>query len=393
MSSRAFDGAKGILGAVLGLLLIGAIALGGLVGYRALSEGGNGGNTGNASATAPATIPVSTPPQPTPAPTPAPTPTITMPSPGSSATESASASPEPSDTGPGSRTIDPELQAVAEAAVGDRNVALVALNIDNGEIVAITGQNDALSGATAPGSTFKIVTSALLLSKGIVSPNGSVPCPASSNVDGQPFHNVDGMAIPGATFRQDFARSCNTAFIEQRGRIGDSELADFSRTYFGLNSNAWQVKPGLGTVDGKVPAAGTENEKAAQMIGQGRIQMNAMTMASVVATAVTGRFHQPILVRGGPVYSTKAKLPGSVVTAIRSMMTDCATTGTAKDVFRGISGVGAKTGTAEKGGDSTDGWMVAYRGKIAVAAYAPGGASGSKAAGPVVADFLRAVPA
>ncbi|GAA4958993.1 hypothetical protein GCM10023205_22260 [Yinghuangia aomiensis] len=388
MSSRGFDGAKGMLGAVLGLLLIGAIAVGGLVGYRALSDGDN---TGNASATAPATIPVSTPPPPTP--TPAPTPTFTLPSPEPSATESASASPEPADTGPGSRTIDPELQAVAEAAVGDRNIALVALNVDNGEIVAITGQNDALSGATPPGSTFKIVTSALLLSKGIVSPNGSAPCPATSNVDGQPFHNVDNMAIPGATFRQDFARSCNTAFIEQRGKIGTGDLADFSSTYFGLNSNAWQVKPGLGTVDGKVPAAGSENEKAAQMIGQGRIQMNAMTMASVVATAITGEFHQPVLVRGGPVYSTKAKLPRSVTTAIRGMMADCATSGTAKDVFRGIPGVGAKTGTAEKGGDTTDGWMVAYRGKIAVAAYAPGGASGSKAAGPAVAEFLRAVPA
>ncbi|NUS57239.1 MAG: hypothetical protein HOV66_20630, partial [Streptomycetaceae bacterium] len=338
MSSRGFDGAKGMLGAVLGLLLIGAIAVGGLVGYRALSDSDN---TGNASATAPATTPVSTPPPPTPTPTP----TVTLPSQGPSATESASASPEPSDTGPGSRTIDPELQAVAEAAVGDRNIALVALNVDNGEIVAITGQNDALSGATAPGSTFKIVTSALLLSKGIVSPNGSVPCPATSNVDGQAFHNVDNMAIPGATFRRDFARSCNTAFIEQRGKIGNSDLADFSRTYFGLNSNAWQVKPGLGTVDGKVPAAGSENEKAAQMIGQGRVQMNAMTMASVVATAITGEFHQPILVRGGPVYSTKAKLPRSVTTAIRGMMADCATNGTAKDVFRGIPGVGAKTGT------------------------------------------------
>lgn len=367
--------------------MIGAIAVGGLAGYHALSgnEGGSG-STRNAAATASPTIPVTTP-----SPTPPPTSTLpTLPTAPPSATESAS--PEPSDTGPGSSTIDAELQAAATAAVGDRDVKLVALNVDNGEIVAITGQVDALSGATAPGSTFKIVTSALLLSKGIVSPNGAAPCPATSVVNGQSFHNVDSMAMPGATFRQDFARSCNTAFIEQRGKIGNGDLADFSRTYFGLNSNAWQVKPGLGTVDGKVPAAGSDNEKAAQMIGQGQIQMNAMTMASVVATAITGQFHQPILVRGGPVYSTKAKLPGSVPSAIRSMMVDCAKTGTAKDVFRDLPGVGAKTGTAETGG-GTDGWMVAYRGKIAVAAYVPGGASGSKAAGPVVAQFLRAVPA
>jgi cell division protein FtsI/penicillin-binding protein 2 len=372
-----------MLAPIAALLAVGSLLVGGLVGYQALND------DESASSTVPASLPVTYAPEPTHAASP------TVPLPTSNPTQSATptgTTPEPTDTGPGSKTIVPELQAAADAAAGNRNVSLVALDMTNGEIVAVTGQQNAFSGATAPGSTFKIVTTAMLLTKGIVSENGKVPCPATSSVEGRSYHNVGNMAVPNATFRQDFARSCNTAFIDQHGKIGASDLSDFSRTYFGLNSNAWQLKPGLGSVDGVVPAAANENEKAEQMIGQGRLQMNALTMASVVATAVTGRFHQPIVERGGPVYSVKSSLPASVSRSIRNLMVECATNGTARDVFRGMSGVGAKTGTAEVGG-GTDGWMVAYRGDIAVAAYVAGGSSGSEAAGPIVAQFLRAVPA
>lgn len=297
----------------------------------------------------------------------------------------------PPTSGPGSSTLVPALQDSAVRAVGQNSAAsLVALDMRNGEIVSTVHRQAGMSGAVAPGSTFKIVTSSLLLSKGVVSPNASAPCPANSTVNGQNFHNVGGMSIPKATFREVFSRSCNTALIDLRGKIGDRELADFSTKYFGLNSNAWKVAAGQGTVDGVVPAAAGENDKAAQMIGQGGLKMNPLTMASVVATAVTGEFHQPILERGMDVHTVKAKLPNGVSSSIRTMMIDCATTGAAKDVFRGMSGVGAKTGTAEVG-DATNGWMVAFRGNIAAAVYVEGGASGSGAAGPIIRDFLTAV--
>lgn len=314
-----------------------------------------------------------------------------------SASPSASASAAPSSTaptsGPGSSTLVPALQTAAERAVGPNTAAsLIALDMRNGEIVSTVHRQAGMSGAIAPGSTFKIVTSALLLSKGVVTPNGRTPCPANSTVNGQNFHNVHGMAMPDATFRQDFAHSCNTALIDLRGRITNSDLSEFSTKYFGLNSDAWKVGTGQGSVDGVVPPATSENDKAAQMIGQGALKMNPLTMASVVATAVTGTFHQPVLERGMTVHKASATLPASVSKAIKSMMIDCATTGSAKDVFRGMSGVGAKTGTAEVG-DATNGWMVAFRGNIAVAVYVEGGTSGSSAAGPIIRDYLSAVPA
>ncbi|MGW0659453.1 penicillin-binding transpeptidase domain-containing protein [Streptodolium elevatio] len=385
MSHRTASTAKGMLGAVMGLLLIGVIAVGGLIGYRQFVADDGEGSDSSAPVSSVSDRPYPTGPA-------APNAAPTAPPP-SSAPPSTSASPSPTaaETGPGSGTRVPELQAAAEqATAGKPQASLVALNIHTGEIVATVKGDTGMSGVIAPGSTFKIVSSALLLKKGVVTPDTKVPCPKTA-VAGQAFHNVDNFEIPDATFRQDFARSCNTAFVELRSKIGDSELSAFSTDYFGLNSNAWQVGEG-GTTDGTVPAATDDADKAAQMIGQGALKMNPMTMASVVATAVTGQFHQPILVRGGETYKNTRPLPKNVVSGIKDMMRACATSGTAASTFRGMPGVGAKTGTAEVG-NGTNGWMVAYRGDIAVAVVVIGGESGSGSAGPIVRSFLSAVPA
>ncbi|WTW93871.1 penicillin-binding transpeptidase domain-containing protein [Streptomycetaceae bacterium NBC_01309] len=386
MSHRAASTAKGPLGPFMGLVMIGVVAVGGLVGYRQfVADDGDGGSDRSAPVSSASDKPYPTTPTPT-------TAAPTVPPPPSSAAPSTSASPTAAETGPGSSTRVPELQAAAEqATAGKPQASLVALNIHTGEIVATVDRDTGMSGVIAPGSTFKIVSSALLLKKGVVTPNSKVPCPKTA-VAGQSFHNLGNFEIPDATFRQDFARSCNTAFVELRSKIGDSELSTFSTDYFGLNSDAWQVGEG-GTTDGTVPASTGDADKAAQMIGQGSLKMNPMTMASVVATAVTGKFHQPTLVRGGEVYKTGKALPDNVVSGIKDMMRACATSGTAASTFKGMPGVGAKTGTAEVGSSGTNGWMVAYRGDIAVAVVVIGGESGSGAAGPIVRSFLSAVPA
>jgi cell division protein FtsI/penicillin-binding protein 2 len=316
------------------------------------------------------------------------------------AAPAASPPPSPSAIGPsatvratprGQSTIDPRLQAAAERAVGGNpGASLVALDMRTGEILSTVHRQAGMSGAIAPGSTFKVLTAALLVHKGLASPSAKVPCPKTMTVNGQEFHNLAGMAIPDATLREDFARSCNTAFIGFGPRLADDELSAFATRYFGLNSNAWKVGTGQGSVDGVVPPATGPNDKAAQLIGQGALKMNPLTMASVVATALTGTFRQPVLERGMPVYKRTDTLPRKVTDAVRAMMVECATEGSAAALFEGMSGVGAKTGTAEVG-DGTNGWMVAFRGHVAAAVYVEGGASGSSTAGPIIRDYLAAV--
>ncbi|MFK4269056.1 penicillin-binding transpeptidase domain-containing protein [Streptomyces milbemycinicus] len=299
---------------------------------------------------------------------------------------------------PVATTIDPAWQAAAATALAKgakgRDAALVALRTDNGEILAVanapaSGFNRAVSGTYAPGSTFKLVTSGALLLKGAVRPEDTVHCPKYLTV-GKEFHNVGKFEHRGATFREDFAESCNTAFIGLRDRLGDRELGEVAGKYFGIGQE-WHI--GIPSFDGAVPAPGDETEKAASMIGQGRLQANPLIMASVTATAVSGRFHQPAITRGNKDTTTTTALPRGVATQLRAMMRATVTDGTAR-ALAGLPGeIGAKTGTAEVNDDDpNNGWLVAHRGNVAIACVVEQGDSGGSSAVPVVHDLLAAVP-
>ncbi|RSS30227.1 penicillin-binding transpeptidase domain-containing protein [Streptomyces sp. WAC08452] len=294
-------------------------------------------------------------------------------------------------------TLDATWQAAAEKALGradGKNAALVALRVDNGEILALAnspsaGFNRAASGTYAPGSTWKIVTSSALLLKGAVKPDDVVDCPKYLTV-GKEFHNVETSEFPGATFRKDFTESCNTAFISLRGKLDEGELGEVARTYLGVGQE-WHI--GIPTYDGSVPVPKDETEKAASMIGQGRIQANPLIMASVTATAVSGEFHQPSITAGNEDGTRTEPLPDEVVTQLRELMRATVTDGTAH-VLADLPGeIGAKTGTAEVSDDQdNNGWMVAHRGNVAVAVVVEEGVTGGGSAGPILHSLLSAVP-
>lgn len=295
-------------------------------------------------------------------------------------------------------TLDASWQSAADTAMhaeaDGMNASLVALRVDNGEILAManspaTGFNRAVSGTYAPGSTWKIVTSSALLLKKAVTPDTVVDCPKHLTV-GKEFHNVETSEFHGATFRKDFAESCNTAFISLRGKLGDAETGDVARDYFGVGQE-WHV--GIPSYDGSVPVPKDETEKAAAMIGQGRVQANPLIMASVTATAASGSFHQPTIVPGAKDATSTTPLPSSVVTQLRTLMRATVTDGTAH-VLADLPGeIGAKTGTAEVAeGEENNGWLVARRGNVAVACVVEQGVTGSGSAGPILHRLLADVP-
>ncbi|MFB7599665.1 penicillin-binding transpeptidase domain-containing protein [Streptomyces sp. NPDC056160] len=295
-------------------------------------------------------------------------------------------------------TLDAAWQSAADRALESgadgRNASLVALRVDNGEILAMantpaTGFNRAVSGTYAPGSTWKIVTSSALLLKNAVTPDTVVDCPKHLIV-GKEFHNVETSEFRGATFQKDFTESCNTAFISLRGKLGGSELGDVARTYFGVGQE-WHI--GIPSYDGSVPRPADETEKAASMIGQGRIQANPLIMASVTATAASGRFHQPTIVLGSKDGTSTTPLPAAVVGRLRTMMRATVTGGTAH-VLADLPGeIGAKTGTAEVAeGEENNGWLVAQRGNVAVACVVEQGVTGGGSAGPILHNLLSSVP-
>ncbi|MFB8776827.1 penicillin-binding transpeptidase domain-containing protein [Streptomyces broussonetiae] len=296
-------------------------------------------------------------------------------------------------------TLSARAQAAAEKAVESYDESsVVAVKPSTGEVLAVAnnradGFNAAFLGKLAPGSTMKIVSAATLIDNGITSMNGPAPCPNEAVWQSQTFHNLTGMTPnENATLSESFARSCNTAFVKYADEVRVDSLTKEAEERFGLGRDNWKV--GIPSFDGSVPASGGP-DTAANMIGQGQVQMSPLNMASVTATAITGTFRQPVIVPQSlddrPLAQARG-LDSGTVQQLRAMMNRTATSGSAAGVMTGMTGgFGAKTGSAEVDGQEVaNSWFTGYRDDVAAAAMSQQGGRGGEAAGPIVAAVLRA---
>lgn len=300
-------------------------------------------------------------------------------------------------------SLDPRLEAKAEALLAHVTPAsaVVAIRPSDGAILAAAngpgtdGQDFATYGRFAPGSTFKMVGSLALLRAGLT-PHSRVTCPSSTSVDGKRFENDSDYppsALGTIPLSEALAWSCNTAFIGQRDRVGKGGLAKAAATLgFGVDHDA-----GFPAYFGQVPAAASETEGAADMIGQGRILASPMAVATVMSSIVAGHTVVPHLVDGVHVSAPSGvtALTRGEARDLRTMLRGVVTGGTGRGLL-GLPGppVIAKTGTAEfdagGGATKTHAWMVAGQGDLAVAVFVDVGVTGAQTAGPILADFLRA---
>ncbi len=299
-------------------------------------------------------------------------------------------------------TFDARLQEAAETAldgVGPAS-AVVAMRPSTGEILAAAsgtgsdGYNTATFGQYAPGSTMKLVTALALMRAG-VQPEDLVACTRTVVVDGKTFTNYDdypSSRLGDIPLRSAVANSCNTALISQRDKLSDQDLAEAAAALgLGVDHDL-----GFPAYFGQVPDPASATEKAASLIGQGKVLASPMAMAAVAASVVEGRDVVPSLLPDQPAGKSDPPEPltPDEAAALRDMMRAVVTEGTA--TFLGdVPGppVGAKTGTAEFGtGDPlpTHVWMLATQGDLAVAVFVEEGESGSQTAGPILEQFLRA---
>jgi cell division protein FtsI/penicillin-binding protein 2 len=292
-------------------------------------------------------------------------------------------------------SLDTNLQHAAEAALATSKLpaSLVAVQASTGQILAAangptpTNYNRAFQGRYAPGSTFKIVTSAALMGTGLTV-NSPLPCTNTITVLGKTYKNYDGLAAYGSgPMLKAFINSCNTAFISQNGRLPSDGMTK-AAAMFGFGQDLKLSIPAYG---GQVPAPKDVVAESASMIGQGTVTASPLQMAMVAGAVQHGTALKPVLVPGkDPAGAAASPLPAATTAALRTMMRTNVTSGTAR-VLAGNGAVAAKTGTAEvvAGGKViTNGWMVGYRGDVAFAVIVEGGISGSKAAGPILKNFL-----
>ncbi|RKT56309.1 penicillin-binding transpeptidase domain-containing protein [Saccharothrix australiensis] len=292
-------------------------------------------------------------------------------------------------------TLDPAAQHAAQAAV-DR-VALpavvVALAPSNGELLAVA-QNQAadqqgpiaLQNLFEPGSTFKIVTAAAALTGGIATADTPVECPGKETIGPRQIVNDGQFDLGTVPLHRAFAASCNTSFSRLAAGLPADALPR-AAAMFGLGAD--YTVAGITTNTAKVPPSETVTQRVEAGIGQGTMQVTPFGMALAAATVARGSTPTPQLIREIPTTGGGgAPLPGGVATALRSMMGEVVTSGTAT-ALAGLGGVRGKTGTAQHGdGTRSHGWFVGYRGDVAFAVMVVD-AGTSKAAVDTTAAFLR----
>ena len=301
-------------------------------------------------------------------------------------------------------SLNISMQAAAESALqagaGGHNAAMVAMQPSTGAIRALVslpngGYERANRGTYPPGSTFKVITTAALLAKGIT-PSTMVSCPQEVKIGGITIHNFEKEQLGNIPFSTAFAKSCNTAFVQlatQHLTGNDLEQAA-SRFGFGVD-----LAPGVATATSRFPVPQSSAELAQAAFGQARVSASPLQMASVASAVQSGTWRPPQLVDDQSLSSLKVDQPAprqldpGAAATLRDLMHQVVTSGTAATA--GLpAGVSGKTGTAEFGsGDNkpTHAWFIAFRGDLAVAVVVESGGVGGDVAAPIAANFFKSV--
>jgi len=337
-------------------------------------------------------------------------------------------------------TLEHHLQIAAAAALGDQKGAVVAIDPTTGAVLAMVSfprfdpnslissaaaeagqslesdqdeplRNRATDETYAPGSVFKVITSASGLDFGVVSPSTQYSDPVAldlpdsnstiSNFDGRVCN--DGKSV---SLQVGFIHSCNTVFAQLGMDIGGDNLG-VTADKFGFNRTVpfdlpvlRSFFPSEGTIENNPPAT------AQSAIGQRDVQVTPLLMAlAVAAIANDGTMMKPFLVHdvftsdGSIEQSTepepwKRAMSPATAAVLSDMMEQVVISGTARKAAVPGVRIAGKTGTAEVPGQPPHAWFIGF-GPVAPAQGEPsiaiavvvesGGAFGESATGGSVA--------
>lgn len=317
-------------------------------------------------------------------PPPTPTPgSVASVAPSSAGSPSPSATPKPPnqllfslapvDGEPLRLTMELDLQRRAEDLLaGYQSLVMVAvLDRQTGAILAAANsptagaQSFVTTGRYPPGSTMKVATALALIRRGYT-PDSTVQCSRTAEVNGRVFSNYPGYpaSLTGQiSLRTALEQSCNTAFINAGRELGATELHDAAAS-LGIGVD---FETGFDAFYGAVPPSDDPVVRAAATIGQGNVLMSPMAMAAEAASAGSGHTVIPYLLAGQQPTPTAAPLTDDEAAKLRDMMGAVVAGGT----LMGLRGVleGGKSGTAEYTNDDppkTHSWTIGYAGRYAI---------------------------
>ena len=246
------------------------------------------------------------------------------------------------------------ILAMAQAPSFDPN------HIDRSDVSALFAKMklNAITSVYEPGSTFKILTTAIALSLGVVSEKDRFYCSGGRIVDGKRIRCWKSVGHGSQTFAEGVQNSCNCVFMELAERIGVDRMYEYFEAfgltrktgidYIGETSSIMLKKENVKTVD-------------AARIGFGQaIAITPMQLIVATAAAVNGgNLVTPYLMReirdkeGRTVIrnypdSHRTVISESTSATVRSLLKNVVSLGSGK--LAGVAGysIGGKTGTAQK---------------------------------------------
>jgi cell division protein FtsI/penicillin-binding protein 2 len=293
-------------------------------------------------------------------------------------------------------TLDSTVQRAADKALASlpESAAIVAVQPGTGKILAVASRTagnmpsiSPLAGRYEPGQAFTIISSAAILAAG-KAPDDPVPCLASNLVDGKSFVNDPPEAILGdtASFEQDFAYACSTAFAGLSESLTGTQLSQ-AAARFGIGG--WEL-PVSDFFAGQLGQVSSGN-LAADAIGTGGVRVSPLGMALAAGVVESGQWHAPSVVAGKTDSSTVPRGAESdqVLAALRMLMRSAASTGANKVADVG-GDVYAQVGNAPfaQGRNMHIAWYVGYQGDVAFAVVELGNSASASAAS-LAGSFLQ----
>ena len=308
-------------------------------------------------------------------------------------------------------TIDTGLQESAVSALAGRVGGIAVLDARSGDVRALAGQ--AFSAPQPPGSTFKMITTAAALQKGVVSLDDEFEITSGANVGGRFIENANG-ELCGGTFRQAFAESCNADFAPLGPKIGNDDLVGMAER-FGFNSPPTLYAPRIiahvNPEESTIPTEiGEEVDLGVSAIGQGEVLATPLEMASVAQTIGNDGVREPTSIVANSKLRPDAKpvrvISKKIANELTELMIGVVTEGTGTAGAIPQAQVAGKTGTAELGpkpGEEEsehpqqrkDAWFAAFapaeKAKLAIGVLlVEAEAAGGEVAAPAASEVLSA---
>ncbi len=230
-------------------------------------------------------------------------------------------------------TIDYTLQMVAENQLGEQAGAIVAMDVNTGEILAMASSpsydpekfvkgiekqiwneiinneqfpllNRATQGTYAPGSVYKMVPALAALEEGLIDPETTFYCPGHYKIGKKRFRCWKRGGHGHVDLVEAITQSCDVYFYNIGEKLGIEKLAHYSKIFgFGSETN-FSLSERTGTVptkDWKRREFNTpwyRGETVVTSIGQGYLMVTPLQIAIMTSSIANGgAVLKPVLIK------------------------------------------------------------------------------------------------